>query len=162
MIRCGAKVKELSRVKGWTTLKPEVSRFHVSTGGVDGDYNHYRTTSMKSTPDRAVSIITTDVLASLNGAGWPTKPGELGENLLVDGFPYGAFRIGASYKFGAELVVQITEAIVPCGYLCTLPYLREKWRCQDFLRTLQGRRGWYGKVIVQGSVGQGDLVVAMS
>ena len=40
---------------------------------------------------------------------------------MVDGLPYTAFQIGKQYRIGLSLVVQITERIEPCGYLCTLP-----------------------------------------
>ena len=47
------------------------------------------------------------------------------------------------------------------AYLCQLSYLSPRWRCNDFIRGLAGRRGWYAKVLVPGYVAVGDAVVAM-
>jgi len=48
---------------------------------VKNDYNHYRTTAFSSTPNRALSILTTDVLKSFKSAGWDeVMEGDLGEN----------------------------------------------------------------------------------
>lgn len=54
----------------YTTRKPSLPMISISEAGVVGDYNHYRTVALKSTPDRAVSILTNDVSAyirSLDG-----------------------------------------------------------------------------------------------
>jgi len=162
VVRCGAKPANASRADGWTTAKPSVGAFLVDRGGVAGDHNHYRTAKLGGTPDRAVSLLTTDVLGALNGAGWPAAPGDLGENVLVAGAANAAFAVGRRFLLGATCVVEISEPIVPCGYLCTLPYLAEKWRCADFLRALRGRRGWYARVLTPGRVAEGDPVVAVA
>ena len=158
--RLAAKPKDQSRVKGWTTYKPPVTTFYVTKSGATGDYNHYRTTGMKGTNDRALSIITTDVMAKLESEGWPLTDGDLGINLLISGFPYGAFVVGKNYLFGA-ILVQITEPIQPCGYLCTLPFLKTKKSCEQFLKTLKGRRGWYAKVLTPGQISVGDAALAL-
>ena len=54
-----------------------------------------------------------------------------------------------------------TEPIAPCAFLCTLPYLAERWRCQDFVRTLNGRRGWYARVVEAGYINVGNRVLAL-
>lgn len=104
--------------------------------------------------------MTAEVVAALVLEGWPVRDGDLGENLLVSGFPYDAFRVGQRYLLG-QVLVQITEPIVPCGYLCRLPWLAERWRCDDFITTLRGRRGWYARVLTEGFIHVGDPVLTL-
>ena len=153
--------RNASRAAGWTTAKPSVPGFAVAAGGCGEDFNHYRTTQLGGTPDRAVSILTTDVLAQLRAEGWPVGVGDLGENLFVDGMAYGTFAVGRRFAVGTAAIVEVTEAVAPCAYLCALPYLRPRWRCTDFIRTLDRRRGWYAKVLTPGPVAVGDPVVAL-
>lgn len=47
----------------YTTRKDSQPMILVTDAGINGDYNHYRTLALKSTVDRAVSILTTDVSA---------------------------------------------------------------------------------------------------
>jgi hypothetical protein len=47
----------------YTTRKDSQPMISVTKAGIDGDYNHYRTIALKSTADRAVSILTNDVSA---------------------------------------------------------------------------------------------------
>ncbi len=103
---------------------------------------------------------TTTTGENLESEGWPLTDGDLGINLLISGFPYGAFVVGKNYLFGATLV-QITEPIQPCGYLCTLPFLKTKKSCEQFLKTLKGRRGWYAKVLTPGQISVGDAALAL-
>ena len=98
IVRCGAKAQNQSRVKGWTTNKPSVPGFIISSTGCGNDYNFYRT-KMGGDNERAVSILTTDVLGALNGEGWPVRVGDLGENLFVDGMRYDVFAIGRGFIF---------------------------------------------------------------
>ena len=54
----------------YTTRKSAVPALLVSENGAAGDYNHYRTLALRSTPDRAISILTGDVgsyVRSLDG-----------------------------------------------------------------------------------------------
>lgn len=127
----------------------------VSSAGIGGDYNHYRTAALSGTPDRAVSILTQDVVELLRQEGtYPTGDGDLGENISVDGVSFEYFQVGQRYQFtsgskpggesadgvlltvaaavaaaavGAEaVVVEITEPIVPCANLCKLPFINDE------------------------------------
>jgi MOSC domain-containing protein YiiM len=155
-------------------------RFH----GIVHDYNDYRTTAKNSTLDRAVSLWTTDVLELLQAYGYDqVQPGDLGENLSVEDIPYTFFQVGQRYRFFSPpamdddeakedaVVLEITERIEPCGSLCVLPYINSDTllqpkervkRCQDFLKLLDqhdGLRGWYAKVLREGTIRPGNIVV---
>ena len=171
----------------YTTAKASQSQIVVTPQGVQDDYNHYRTVALDNTLDRAVSILTTDVMQLVKeqdgGVYAPIQVGDLGENIYVEGIPYTFFQVGQRYQFqtsnqenaGVEddlsgVVVEITERIEPCGNLCKLPFINDESlpplervkKCQSFLLYLDqkdGLRGWYGKIIGNGGTIQiGDSV----
>lgn len=168
----------------YTTKKNTQTHIIVRPEGVDGDYNHYRTTALSSTPDRALSILTTDTLELLKNAGYSQiEIGDLGENIYVDGVDYKFFEIGKQYKFvnsknkstkgyteDGVIIIEITERIEPCGNLCKLGFINDEAvppslrfeNCKKFLLWLDqkdGLRGWYAKVIGDGGQVQiGDQV----
>ena len=90
------KVKVRSSVHShtaYTTRKESRGVIVLSPEGVNGDYNHYRTVALGSTPDRAVSISTSDIIQMLKNAGWnDVREGDLGENIYVDSIDYTFFR----------------------------------------------------------------------
>ncbi|KAL7550711.1 hypothetical protein ACHAWF_013927 [Thalassiosira exigua] len=171
----------------YTTRKTSLPMIDISYQGVTGDYNHYRTVALKSTSNRAISILTSDVssyikeldqghFAKLEGG---YKDGDLGENILVKGINFSFFQIGQRYQFTSQntdgnecmedVIIEITEPMEPCANLCKLPYInapssspKERIaRCQYFIEALgqkQGLRGWYAKVIQGGFVRVGDLL----
>ena len=181
------KVASIPSSSAYTTKKNARGEIMVGPEGVSGDYNHYRTSPQSSTPDRAVSILTTDILKMLHTAGWDAvSEGDLGENIYVDGIDYTFFEVGKRYKFqtkegdsktvgGKEdgVIVEITERIEPCGNLCKLPYINNESippkdrfeACKKFLLWLdekEGLRGWYGKIIGDGGrVKLGDQISAL-
>jgi MOSC domain-containing protein YiiM len=156
----------------YTTRKNTKGQITINSNGVSGDYNHYRSTALSSTPDRAVSILTTDILEQLKNAGYTkVQIGDLGENIYVDGIDYKFFEIGKRYKFSMKgeeqgkggtssskssssegVVVEITERIEPCGNLCKLAYINDETippaqrfeNCKKFLLWLDQKDGLRG------------------
>ena len=60
----------------YTTRKDSLPIISIDESGVVGDYNHYRTVALKSTSDRAVSILTNDVsmyIRSIDGGTFADK-----------------------------------------------------------------------------------------
>jgi MOSC domain-containing protein YiiM len=159
----------------YTTRKVARDSIQVSKEGVATDYNHYRTLALKGTPDRALSILTTDCMELLQSHKFPVRDGDLGENVLVEGIDYRFFVPGNVYLFttstedGNEVkegcvIVEITEPMPPCGNLCKLPYINDPEKtpkervatCQEMLNVLDqesGLRGWYAKVLQGGIIG---------
>ena len=135
----------------YTTRKSSLPLISVSSAGVTGDYNHYRTTALKSTGNRAISILTKDVSSYIESLdhGFFAKPGkgytdgDLGENILVKGVDFNYFRIGQRYRFSVgsqrennnsgdttattmeDVIIEITEPMEPCANLCKLPYIND-------------------------------------
>jgi MOSC domain-containing protein YiiM len=160
----------------YTTRKDERRSIQVSFEGVVDDYNHYRTVALKGTPNRAISILTEDVMNMLKSAYPGSEPGDLGENIWIHGMSFRQFVIGQQYEFSSyfdsnqpAVIVEITEPMIPCANLCKLSWInsvgldaRERIaRCQgllDFLDTHTGMRGWYAKIIQPGIIRVGDRV----
>jgi MOSC domain-containing protein YiiM len=183
VIRLAARAydKESSKPssRSYTTKKSNASSIQITKEGVIGDYNHYRTMALDSTKDRAVSILTQDVMKSLRATykHYGTKDGDLGENILVDNVPFDYFQVGKKYQFKnpdgspetRNVLVEITEPMEACANLCKLPYINDDsvkpldriTRCKDFidfLNRFDGYRGWYTKVLSEGEIKTGAIV----
>jgi MOSC domain-containing protein YiiM len=126
------------------------SELLIDAGGARGDYNHYRTRTLQGDPDQAMLVLTTEVLDGLRAEGWPVRPGDLGENLTLEGVPEAALRPGTRLRLGA-VELEVTRPCEPCSELYTLPYVGPA-RGPAFLRALTGRRGWYARVSATGRV----------
>ena len=134
--------------------KISTTSIQVYKEGCKGDYNDYRTKHKQSTNDRALSLITTEILEQLNTEGWPIKPGDLGENITIAGDL--SLELGQKYSIGT-VTLEITEEIVPCNKLSFLPYVGKPNK-SEFLETLKGRRGWYARVLTEGTITVRDKV----
>lgn len=141
--------------------KVETARARVMMSGVEGDFNVYRHEKKKDTPDRALLVYSMDKLEVLNQEGWPIRPGDIGENLTIDGVRYDAFQPGTEWKVGDELIIRITEACHPCKTLGALVYVGDA-RKREFIETMKGRRGWYAKVLHEGVVNVGDEIARVT
>jgi MOSC domain-containing protein YiiM len=122
----------------------------ITADGVEGDYNRWRTEKAQGDPDQAVLLLSEEILAHLRAEGWPVEPGDLGENITLAGVDLDALRPDAVVRIG-EVVLQVSKACDPCTVLYTLPYIGVE-RGAQFLRTMQGRRGWYARVLQGGIV----------
>jgi len=138
----------------YTTRKSSLPMISVSEKGVTGDYNHYRTVALKSTADRAISILTHDVssyIQTLDGGSFVQSgngytDGDLGENVLVKGVDFSYFKVGGRYRFSPkssnnsgnastssstiiesaeDVIIEITEPMEPCANLCKLPFIND-------------------------------------
>eukprot|EP00977_Amphora_coffeiformis_P022048 scaffold10312_cov149-Amphora_coffeaeformis.AAC.2 len=154
----------------YTTRKDAVEACHVTPHGLDGDYNHYRTVALQGTPDRAVSLWTSDCAAWLqHDHQLPVQPGDLGENMYVEHLTFDDLAVGQRLLVGETVVLEISEPVIPCANLCKLLFINQPDKspsqriqaCQEFLEILDqapGLRGWYAKVIISGQVRVHDVV----
>ncbi len=129
----------------------------IVPAGVRGDFNNYRQEELHGDPDSAVLLITEDIADALRSEGWPIRPGDLGENLLVRGLAYKELAPPREVRIGRSLRLTTTRACDPCHRLATLPYVGDQ-REAAFLRTTLHRRGWYARVLRPGHVRVGDPV----
>lgn len=136
--------------------KRSVPSVVVRRDGVEGDFNRWRQETRNGDRDLAILIHTEETLADLRAEGWPVMPGDLGENILTRGVPYDAFVPPARFRFGSVLV-ETVKPCDPCDNLHLLPYVGPS-KGAAFVRTMIGRRGWYGRVIDEGEIRVGDAV----
>ena len=140
--------------------KRPVPAAHIQVGGVEGDFNDWRTDHLPGDRQQAVLLLTTEVLARLREEGWPVAPGDLGENLTLSGVPEEALGVAARLTIG-EVLLEITKPCDPCTRLYQLPYVGAE-RGPAFLRATAGRRGWYARVVQAGRLEQGAAVSVVS
>ncbi|MBS3147877.1 MOSC domain-containing protein [Candidatus Woesearchaeota archaeon] len=133
--------------------KLRVEKVVVTFAGLEGDYNTFRTMKKGATPDMALLIMPVSTLDELNKEGWPVKPGDIGENLTLYGASYPELRSGKKYKAG-DVIFEITTSATPCKNLALLSYVGEE-KITEFMRTLVNRRGWYAKILQEGTLEQG-------
>lgn len=136
--------------------KPAQARLDITPAGAAGDYNHYRTEQLPGDLDQAILLLTQEVLGALQAEGWPVQPGDLGENVTLAGIPESALGPGARLRIG-DVVLEVSLACDPCTELYVLPYVGRE-RGPAFIKTLAGRRGWYARVIREGSIVSGAPV----
>jgi MOSC domain-containing protein YiiM len=130
--------------------KRPVSALTVTTEGVQGDFNRWRTEKAGGDPDQAILLMREETLTDLRAEGWPVQPGELGENLTVAGLPGDSLRPGVQVRLG-HVVLEVSKPCDPCTILYSLPYVGVD-RGAAFIRTLKGRRGWFARVLQGGTV----------
>lgn len=137
--------------------KTPVSSVRILKNGLEGDYNVYRHDILSDDPDSAVLLMPLETINELNNEGWPIKPGDIGENITTNGIPYFQMSPGKTLRIGSEVVIQISRACDPCSNLYLLPYVGDK-KGPSFLKVMLGRRGWYARVIQEGTVRKGDEI----
>lgn len=130
--------------------KQAVERLDISFQGAAGDFNNYRTRSLKGDPDQAIMLLTDDVIQQLRAEGWPVAPGDFGENLTLGDLAEDELGVGTQLTVG-EVVLEISKPCDPCTELGILPYVGKE-RTPQFIKTTRGRRGWYARVLHQGSI----------
>ena len=90
--------------------------------GVDGDRHAGATrrhrARFRPTVDvpnlRQVHLIQAELFAELAGKGFPVAPGDMGENVTVQGIDLLAIPTGARLRLGTQAVVELTGLRTPC------------------------------------------------
>ena len=138
--------------------KRTVPSAELTKEGVAGDFNRWRHETQHDDPTMALLLMPLETLEELNHEGWPIRPGDLGENITSSGIPYNTFAPGRRFRAG-RAEIEITKACPPCDNLYLLPYVGPD-RGPSFLRVMKDRRGWYARVLREGTVRAGDPLVA--
>lgn len=136
--------------------KRSVPRAEVRFGGISGD--RQRNLKYHGGPDRAVSLWSSELIEKLRSEGHLVFAGAAGENLTLRGFDWGAITPGTKLHFAGGVVLEITKSAVPCKNLVGL------FTDGDFTRISQklhsGVARLYSKVLVEGWIEEGEVVVA--
>jgi len=159
-------VKQVSRSPGGLPKLPVAGPVMLNPEGIERDWQRNR--KYHGGPDKAVLMVSAEVLDRLASLGYPVYPGAIGENLTVSGLDAANWRSGQRYRIGSDAVVELTTLRTPCDNL--LPYgqtlHREIYdaRCHagnpDTPRWAGG--GFYARVIRGGLVAAGSPVELLS
>lgn len=116
----------------------------IAGHGIQGDRKAGRN------PKRQVNIMSMNTVQILNDLGFKTNPGELGEQLVIDGLDVMELPIGTQIQLGESAVIELTMARTGCAWL-------EMIHDQSKDDTTQ-RLGMLAKVIQSGTISVNDTV----
>ena len=116
----------------------------IAGHGIQGDRKAGRN------PKRQINIMSMNTVQTLNELGFKTNPGELGEQLVIDGLDVMGLPIGTHIQLGDSAVIELTMARMGCAWL-------EMIHDQSKDDTIQ-RLGMLAKVIQGGTISVNDTV----
>jgi len=99
---------------------------------------------------RQVNVLSAEWLELLTSLDYRTGPGEMGEQLIVSGFPIDDLRSGDRFRIGEYVVLEITKPRTGCSRL-------EQAQGQP-LCEFQPAIGMLTRVIIGGTIRLGDRV----
>lgn len=136
--------------------KRAVDRIVVRVDGIDGD--RQRDLVHHGGPDRVVCLLGWEVIDAIAAEGHPIRPGSTGENVTVEGLTWAALGPGWRLEFGGGVTLEVTDFAPPCRTI------QASFADQKFGRLAQARNPGssriYARVLTEGTIGVGDLVIA--
>lgn len=135
--------------------KTAVERARITPLGVEGD--GHRNLPYHGGPDRAVCVYALEAIRALQAEGHPIVPGALGENVTIEGLPWGAITPGRRLLLGdGGVLLEVTRYTTPCRTIM------RAFRDRAYGRVSQARHpGWsrvYTRVLAEGVIAAGDPV----
>ena len=136
--------------------KPSVEFIEVETLGIKDEI--IRDKKHHGGADKAVCLLSQDVLQQLQDDGHPIAGGSTGENILID-VPYESLQPGVQLQFH-EVELEITMAASPCKTI------GDSFIDQNFNaisdKKHSGRTRWYARVLVEGTIHEHEIVTINS
>jgi MOSC domain-containing protein YiiM len=133
--------------------KFRVESARLSFERVEGDKQ--RNLKYHGGPERAVCLFSAEVIEKLRAEGHPIEAGAIGENLTIAGLDWNEIVPGVQLQIG-EAKLEITSYTRPCHNI------RHAFTNGEFMRPWQkthpGESRVYAKVLVEGTVREGDAV----
>ncbi len=134
--------------------KLPVPSAEVGALGLAGDaVNHPK---IHGGPERAVCLFSQEVIDALRAEGHPIQPGDVGENLTVEGLDWPALEVDAVLTVGDHLRLQLTQRVEPCRTIAGA-FADRKFKRIKPSRVPDETR-WYARVLTPGTVRPGDLI----
>jgi MOSC domain-containing protein YiiM len=112
-------------------------------GGIRGDRKGRH-------PDRQLNVMGTPALAELAAQGYQIGPGQMGEQLVLEGLDVDALAPGDRIQVGAQAVIEVVKARTGCD---RFEHIQGKPRAG-------ARLGVMARVVVPGDIRVGDAVQA--
>jgi len=136
--------------------KPSVESIEVKTLGIKDEI--IRDKKHHGGADKAVCLLTQDVLQQLQDDGHPIVGGSTGENILID-VPFDSLRPGIQIEF-REVKLEITMAASPCKTIGD-SFINQNFNAISD-KKYPGRTRWYARVLVEGTVHQNEQLTINS
>jgi MOSC domain-containing protein YiiM len=107
-------------------------------------------------PERQLNIMSQESLNALSGEGFLTEPGQLGEQLIIDGLgaTLNSLDEGTQLRIGAEAIVEVTSLRTGCERFEAIQGKAPS--------KAAGRLGLMAKVVQGGAIAVGDSVEILS
>ena len=136
--------------------KPSVHSIDVETLGIKDEI--IRDKKHHGGADKAVCLLTQDVLQQLQDDGHPIVGGSTGENILID-VPFDSLRPGIQIEF-REVKLEITMAASPCKTIGD-SFINQNFNAISD-KKYPARTRWYARVLVEGTVHQNEQLTINS
>ena len=150
------RIVQISVSPGGVPKRP-VESADVTAGGVAGDAQ--RDLEHHGGPDRALCLFPMEVIRTLQAEGHPIAPGQIGENLTVEGLDWDAVAPGVRLLLGEDVLVEVTRYTSPCGNI------RAAYTGGNYARVSQKRHQGasrvYARVLRTGEISRGDPVLLL-
>jgi MOSC domain-containing protein YiiM len=134
--------------------KRAVPSARITTGGVEGD--GHRAVPYHGGPERAVCVYALEAIRALQAEGHAVVPGALGENVTLEGVPWGAVTPGRRLLLGDGVLLEVTRYTTPCRTIM------RAFKDRAYGRVSHTRHpGWsrvYTRVLTEGVIAAGDPV----
>jgi len=147
--------------------KRPISLGKVTKAGLLGDF--FAHPKLHGGPSQAVLIIANEAISSLLALGFPVFPGALGENLTTTGLHPSSWRSGQQFHVGSARI-ELTKPREPCRaldiYSSSTPIRPALYspgiKLGDTAALHWGKSGFYARVIQEGDIAPGDIIVLES
>ena len=147
------RIVQISVSPGGVPKRP-VESADVTAGGVAGDAQ--RDLEHHGGPDRALCLFPMELIRTLQAEGHPIAPGQIGENLSVEGLDWDTVAPGVRLLRGEDVLVEVTRYTSPCGNI------RAAFTGGNYARVSQKRHPGasrvYARVLRTGAIRRGDPV----
>ena len=108
-------LKQISRSNGGLPKLAVSGPVMLTATGVEGD--RQRNLRYHGGPNKAVLMISAELVDTLKARGYPIYYGALGENLTVLGLDPHLWRRRQRYRIGQDATIELTTLREPCGNL---------------------------------------------
>ena len=140
---------EYDRDGPYLRLPVETARL-IANYGLEGDHK------AGTNPRRQLNVIPTDWLATRAAEGYLTSPGEMGEQLILDGITFAELHPGLQLQLGDTAIIEITKSRTGCERLDAsqprpLP-----------MDIKEAGIGWLAKILQTGTIRVGDPVTLLT
>lgn len=135
--------------------KTPVDEAKLVQGGLDGDFNRFRSENRSGDPDRAVCLFSLERIQDLQEEGHPIMVGSTGENVTISGIDWSSMRVGMRIAIG-EAKIELSEPCAPCGKIGGSFSGRSFSRIDHDME--QGWSRWLARVVEEGTISTGDAV----